>query len=75
MVEPGALLGATPILPPIGGPLSPGRVATYFCSASEDDSSTLSLMANEEKLPWMSSDLTLLTESGSSGLQMEAGLL
>lgn len=56
-------------------PQPQAKVATYLFSASEEGSSILSHEFNEEKLPWMSSIIALLTESGSSRLWMEVEAL
>lgn len=58
-----------------GAPQPQAEVATYLFSASEEDSSILSHVFNEEKLPWMSSNIALLTESGSSRPWMEVEAL
>lgn len=56
-------------------PQPQAKVAAYLFSASEEDSSILSHVFNEEKLPWMSSNIALLTESGSSRPWMEVEVL
>lgn len=51
------------------------RVATYLFSASEEGSSIFIPTGNGEKLPWTSSDIVLLAESGSSRPGMEVETL